>query len=344
MANADGRRSLAAQIDAENEPQLHDDVEFWFNLDSDKRSLQAEILSITKLKPSSLLDRESQQRQLTKLKNEMQRLRLIEKRPDISRFLAYPIHDIPMPDGLIPFAIACQELKERLDAKVYEIAAWMVFGVTPLPGYIKTQDVTQCSRLVLPRVLNSFDAGEVLVASWFKQVDVDNFIPDERYISGVELVERWNPHLNGYATAFIVAKVAESRLDDLHPITGLTQATFPGEGLLPPISGAIFRLSQILLIESAELSLAGLATAGELSTLQAEIKIRSQWGKAAAMARHQAPGGSHDMKSEMEKAWMSGNYLSRNQCATENHKRLGIEQKTARNYLINTPKPQTPIN
>ncbi|WP_143330220.1 hypothetical protein [Chromobacterium haemolyticum] len=61
--------------------------------------------------------------------------------------------------------------------------------------------------------------------------------------------------------------------------------------------------------------------------------------RQAVMARHAAPGGSHDMRDEMRKRWASGQYPSRDACAEACHAALGISFKTARNALTGQPNP-----
>lgn len=62
--------------------------------------------------------------------------------------------------------------------------------------------------------------------------------------------------------------------------------------------------------------------------------------KKAADARHNKPGGSRDLKSQIQTIWASGKYSSRDVCAEEEWRGLGFGSfKAARNALIRTPNP-----
>lgn len=66
----------------------------------------------------------------------------------------------------------------------------------------------------------------------------------------------------------------------------------------------------------------------------------SKAGKKAADARHDAPGASRDLASQMRATWATGNFSSRDMCAEDSWRGLGFgSYKAARNALINTPDP-----
>ena len=65
----------------------------------------------------------------------------------------------------------------------------------------------------------------------------------------------------------------------------------------------------------------------------------SDKGKKDVMRRHASPGGSHDMAAEVRKVWASGKYRSKEKCAEDEHARLGMSRKAARNALMNEPAP-----
>lgn len=77
-----------------------------------------------------------------------------------------------------------------------------------------------------------------------------------------------------------------------------------------------------------------------IAVIRAQQVIASDKGIADVMKRHGAPGGSHDLASATREAWASGAYKSREQCAEQVHSKIGNSRKTARNSLINTPKPK----
>jgi len=67
---------------------------------------------------------------------------------------------------------------------------------------------------------------------------------------------------------------------------------------------------------------------------------RKQQGKAAALARHNKPGGSRDKQDQMRTAWASGKYTSRDVCAERAGSALGMSFSAARKALRNAPEPK----
>ena len=68
---------------------------------------------------------------------------------------------------------------------------------------------------------------------------------------------RWSEVTDLDVGAFIRAKILESRLQDLHPITGGTRAALPSDTALPPLESGLFALSEIEAIEREDLALEG---------------------------------------------------------------------------------------
>ena len=94
-----------------------------------------------------------------------------------------------------------------------------------------------------------------LAACWFRREDVGRFEPVDRFITGNDLVARWSEVTDLDVDAFIRAKILESRLQDLHPITGGTRAALPSDTALPPLESGLFALSEIEAIEREDLAL-----------------------------------------------------------------------------------------
>jgi len=73
---------------------------------------------------------------------------------------------------------------------------------------------------------------------------------------------------------------------------------------------------------------------------------KSEWARKGADAKHDKPGASRDLKSQICGIWATGKYSSRDICAEEEYAALGYNTfRAARDALINTPppKPQNPI-
>ena len=68
-------------------------------------------------------------------------------------------------------------------------------------------------------------------------------------------------------------------------------------------------------------------------------ELRSQIGRKGGLARANAPGGSEWKKQEIRAIWATGNYKSRDECASEVCEALGWKYSSARNALANTPDP-----
>ena len=92
-----------------------------------------------------------------------------------------------------------------------------------------------------------------LMECWFREQDILDFIPDERYMTGAALIERWSGHPKIQPEAFIRAKIRESRLLDIHLVWGLTQGSMSGDEWYPPMSSGLFELSKIEAIEKEDL-------------------------------------------------------------------------------------------
>lgn len=74
----------------------------------------------------------------------------------------------------------------------------------------------------------------------------------------------------------------------------------------------------------------------ELKEVQELTKARA---KKAANALHDKPGGSRDKHRRIREAWASGKFSSRDICAEEEARALGMSFSAARKALRNTPDP-----
>lgn len=196
----------------------------------------------------------------------------------------------------------------------------------------------------------SHDYIAPLMACWFKTDDIDKFEPADRYITGAALVERWRQRPDLHAVAFIQAKIAESRLLDIHPIYGGTRGTFSEHSDWPPLESGLFPLSYVEQIEAEDFDAALESTClekPEASDLVAQPdqavmgspEWRTQTAKAAANARHDQPGGSRDKQRQIRELWASGKYSSRDLCAEQECAALNMSISVARRALNNTPEP-----
>lgn len=70
-----------------------------------------------------------------------------------------------------------------------------------------------------------------------------------------------------------------------------------------------------------------------------EKKAQSILGRRAAEVRHNKPGGSREKQARIREIWASGKYTSRDRCAEEEGRALGMSFSAARRALRNTPDP-----
>lgn len=151
------------------------------------------------------------------------------------------------------FPAAMGMLSRRLGATVEEVAAWIANGPEDggLAAYVKLGGGRPPRRFRFTSWATAPelpDLREPLAWAWFSSSELERFEPRDRFITGQALLDRWNavPWVDGLT--FMRVKLDEARLSDMHPITGLTQATVP-ESFLPPIEMALFAMSEVQAIE-----------------------------------------------------------------------------------------------
>lgn len=148
-------------------------------------------------------------------------------------------------------------LEKRLQASPEEVAAWVFLGPDDggLAAYTNANELDPPPRFRFP---SPTDAGHshasgytgLLMWCWFKSEDVETFEPADRFITGAALVKSWSqiPVIVD-AVEYLRAKICESRLCELHPIWGLTQATLPDEADRPHYGTGLFRQSEVRAVE-----------------------------------------------------------------------------------------------
>ncbi|MRR50918.1 MAG: hypothetical protein EG825_08380 [Rhodocyclaceae bacterium] len=67
--------------------------------------------------------------------------------------------------------------------------------------------------------------------------------------------------------------------------------------------------------------------------------VLSERARVGANMRHAKPGGSHDKRRQIQEAWATGKYSSRDICAEQECAALGMSFATARKALRGTPNP-----
>ena len=335
MTNANGRKSLAAQVDAEKDPRFQVERNFWSDFHEKLNTLRNQIDELVQMDASSPLELESKTKQLKALREELglfeltQAQRLKRSSPNKS------YREVPEQE-YVSFTEAKRLLAAKFDATANEIAAWLVFEEDALVAYKPSIGLIPPPRFLFHYQTTGHDYLAALMGACFGLAELEAFEPTERYVEGSQLIKRWDAATEAKAEAFILARIGESRLTDLHPITGKTKASDSGHDLYPPLEEALFPLSQVEEIENVDLK------DSEFLSQQFAIgspERRTEIARGAALARHSKPGGSHEKQEQMKILWVSGKYSSRDICAEEECAALDMSYSAARKALRNTPDP-----
>jgi len=258
--SAEQRRSVALQMDYQHDPATEKDRKFWWDFFERVDNLKKQRAEWEVVATPTAAELALKETRLAELKQELARMdaqaRLArgdcypERRPSqnkdgdtvaepatATRYMAYPK--------------AIHQLTARLGATPEELAAWIWLGPTDggIAAYMNANELDPPPRFFYVTGSNSHDYIAPLMACWFKVEDIDQFVPTDRYITGAALMERWGKRPGLHAVAFIQAKIAESRLLDIHPIYGGTRGTFSEHSDWPPLESGLFPLAHIERIE-----------------------------------------------------------------------------------------------
>ena len=256
--NAYQRRSVSLQLDYQHDPATASEQQFWWNFFERESALKTQVAqweAATTRTASELALRE------TRLKELRKELALMKQQQRQARGDYYPVRK--QPDGAMPnapvqylaYPKAMKLLVDRLDATPEELAAWVWMGPQEdgLAAYLNANELDPPPRFYyFTGTADDFDYLSPLMACWFKEEDITAFAPDDRYITGKTLIERWGKQPGIKPEAFIRAKIAESRLLDIHPIYGGTQGTFSQEAIWPSLAEGLFLLAHVEAIEASD--------------------------------------------------------------------------------------------
>lgn len=347
----DQRRIVAQQRDYQNDPAMEPDREFWWNFFARKNDLERQIKEWQATATPTASDRAKQEERLAELEKELARMERQERLvlngnhpgKSVDRGERDDSAISTLPEGFIAYPKAIKLLADRIGATREELAAWVWVGPDNggLAAYLNAIEDNPPPRFYFdyhPGMADNFDYLSPLMACWFREDDLSSFEPTDRYITGKELIERWSKQPGIEPAAFIRAKISESRLQDIHPIFGVTQGTNGEDGSYPPLESGLFARSEIEKVEAIDFACPG----GEGPAKSVEIgtpQWRAQTARKAANARHNRPGGSRDKQQQMCDKWATGKYSSRDRCAEEEYAALGMSYSAARKALRNTPDP-----
>lgn len=350
------RRSGTLQWDYQRDPATEDEREFWWNFYVREDDLKKQIAHWADVQTPSASDLALKEVRLTELRRQLAHM---EQQRRLARGDYYPTRpstnkttEVNLDDPDFPY-VAYPKVMAHF-ARVYgstpeELAAWVWWGTRNegISAYLNANELVAPPRFQFPVGTDDFEYVPYMMACWFKKEDVANFIPAERYITGAALLERWNANARPglHAKAFVMAKIAESRLMESHPLFGLTQGSCPEHADFPPLESGLFALSEVEAIESTDFdedvrTLGPGAKADEQKVPGVgSLEWRQETARKAANARHDKPGGSRDKQSQIREIWASGKYSTREICAEQECAALGMSFAACRKALRNTPEP-----
>ncbi|CAH1387989.1 hypothetical protein [Candidatus Nitrotoga sp. M5] len=259
----DQRRSVAAQWDYRHDPATELERQYWWDLFCRKDALENQIREWEKAATPTASDLAQKETRLNELRKELGRMEQLGRQVQS--------HHIPEQvniDGLtggpaatgaasfqyVAYPKAMKLLADRLNAIPEELAAWIFYGTEHggISAYTNANELSPPPKFFYGYHTGTEDYIAPLMACWFREEDVLNFQPDERYITGNALIERWSKQRGIKPIAFIRAKIAESRLMDMHPIFGGTEAIFSEMGSFPPLETGLFAMSYVRAIEAED--------------------------------------------------------------------------------------------
>ena len=260
---ADQRRSVALQLDYQHDPANEQDQKFWWEFFERVDGLKKQLAEWELVATPSAADLALKETRLAELKQELARMdaqKLLARgdyyparKPSLAK--AAPLAESAPATQYVAYPRAIRQLTARLGATPEELAAWIWLGPNEggIAAYMNANELDPPPRFFYANCDDSHDYIAPLMACWFKETDIDQFVPADRYITGKALIDRWSLQPGLQTMAFIQAKITESRLLDLHPIYGGTRGRSDDLGL-PPLESGLFPLSQIQGIEAADFS------------------------------------------------------------------------------------------
>ncbi len=285
----DQRRSVAAQWDYQHDPAMESDRQYWWDFYQKMQALEAQIEQWSAIATPTAIDLAQKETRLAELQRELANMKKEEKQPyknptdhqrnSNGKQATVTTNSAGKPE-YIAYPKAMKLLAERLDATPEELAAWLFYGPGPglggLTAYLNANELDPPPKFYYANHVGSFDYLAPLMSCWFLAEEIANFQPAERYITGNALIERWSKQPNIQPVAYILAKIAESRLMDCHPIYGGTEATFSGAGSFPPLETGLFQLSHIEEIEASDFGSDKIDRNNLVKPLNASINVLSK--------------------------------------------------------------------
>ena len=233
------RRSVALQWDYQTDPATQAERKFWWDFSQKMDAIKQQIAEWEAASAPAASDLALKEARLKELRQELARMASQERqarsdyypgRVRLADTDEAPATPPASPVRYMAYPKAMGLLAKRPGATPEELAAWVFFGrelgglaaflngneLDPPPPFI-TASVSACG--------DNSDYLSPLMGCWFRENEIAQFEPAQRYITGKALIERWSKLPGIQPKAFIRAKITESRFMDMHPITGLTRGS-----------------------------------------------------------------------------------------------------------------------
>lgn len=260
----DQRRSGTLQRDYQNDPATREERQYWWDFYVREDALKQQVEQWTATTATTTADLAIKEARLQKLDSELKKLEQEAHRKHRIQTAYYPrapehgahvrVRDINSTIPFVPYPRAMRQLADRLQATPEELAAWIWWGpeMGGIAAYMNANELDPPPRFSFPIGTDDFEYLPYIMGCWFREEDIQQFSPIERYITGQALLDRWRAWPDLHAAAYIRAKIFESRLMEMHPLFGFTQGTAPDDKRLPPMTIGLFALSEVKRIEDED--------------------------------------------------------------------------------------------
>lgn len=253
------RKYGALQLDYLNDPATQQDRTYWWKFFVRRDELKNQITEWEAAETPTASDLAVKETRLKELRQELELMEVLQRQ---GRGDYYPErkgmdHNSASPPaaGFIAYPKAMKILREKWQATWQELAVWVFLGPESdgIAAYVNANELPDPPLFGFAYYTGCDDYLSPLMSCWFRQEDIEHFKPADRYITGAALIDRWSMYPDLHPRAFINAKIAESRLIDLHPTFGSTRGTFDEQENFPPLEAGLFAISHIERIEAEDL-------------------------------------------------------------------------------------------
>lgn len=253
------RKGKAAQWDYKNDPTKERERQYLQSFLEHLDKLKAELAEVESKATLTFSEFEKKEAKVKALQQEIARMELQKQRERgdvIHEGVGLDAGEVSVND-FIAYPKAMNLLEDKWQATVEELAVWVFLGPEQggLAAFTNANELNPPPRFFFCEYYDQMDYLSLLQGWWFRRSDIEQFVPVDRYITGTALIERWSTLPGKRPDAFIRAKIAESRLLDLHPTFGGTQGNFGeqfGGVSFPPLDSGLFSIKQIEAIEAED--------------------------------------------------------------------------------------------